>query len=108
MVAGEISPQGASQQESSRLGLSAAQSPQESLPTQLRCLCGVTTLAAENRPIVTRITACPSNYEENLKCKIVLQQIRPHFTAARFSLFADCDKRAERSSFTCSARRRAL
>jgi hypothetical protein len=60
---------------------------------RLRCLCGVATLGVENRRIVTRITASPTNYEENVKCKIVLQQIRPHFTAARFSLFADCDKR---------------
>ena len=50
-------------------------------------------LGVENRRMVTGITASPTNYEENLKCKIVLQQIRPHFTAARFSLFADCDKR---------------
>ena len=48
---------------------------------------------AEKRHLVMRITASPTDYEENLKCKIVLQQIRPHFTAARFSLFADCDKR---------------
>ena len=43
--------------------------------------------------LVMRITASDANYEENLRCKIVLRQIRPHFTAARFSLFADCDKR---------------
>jgi hypothetical protein len=48
---------------------------------------------AEKRHLVTRITASPTDYEENLKCKIVLQQIRRYFTTARFSLFADCDKR---------------
>jgi hypothetical protein len=63
---------------------------------------------AEKQHLVMRITASPTDYEENLKCKIVLQKIRRYSTAARFSLFADCDKRAERSSFTCSARRRAL
>ena len=43
--------------------------------------------------IATRITASPTNYEENLKCRIILYHIRRYFTAARFSLFADCEKR---------------
>ena len=65
------------------------------MPSEARCSDAVAAFTASVgvHQIVTRITASPLNYEENLKCKIVFDQIRPYFIVARCRLFADCDKR---------------
>jgi len=51
-------------------------------------------LRLKKRQTVTRITATPMNCEENLKCESVLHSIRHYLTTARFSQFADSDKRS--------------